>query len=80
MSNSFKTCDNRQNVNTHENIYWWSGTNYEPVCHMPNGSEMVPCLLGYFMCTYKYIQNSGVTYLFILLLGGQLDMEIDSRM
>ena len=30
-------------VNTHENTYWWSGTNYEPV---PTGSEMVPCLLG----------------------------------
>ena len=51
MSNSFKTCDNRQNtcihVNTHETMYWWSGTNYEPVWHVPTGSEMVPCLLGY---------------------------------
>ena len=28
-------------VNTQENTYWWSGTNYEPT-----GSEMVPCLLG----------------------------------
>ena len=50
VSNSFKTRDNWQNtcihVNTHENTYWWSGTNYEPVWHMPTGSEMVPCLLG----------------------------------
>ena len=53
VSNSFKTHDSRQNtcihvntVNTHENTYWWSGTNYEPVWHMPTGSEMVPCLLG----------------------------------
>ena len=49
-SNSFKTRDNRQNtcihVNTRENTYWWSGTNYEPVWHLPTGSEMVPCLLG----------------------------------
>ena len=32
---SFKTRDNRQNtcihMNTHESMYWWSGTNYEPV-------------------------------------------------
>ena len=33
-------------VNTRENTYWWSGTNYEPVWHLPTGSEMVPCLLG----------------------------------
>ena len=50
MSNSFKTRDTRQNtcihVNTHENTYWWSGTNYEPVWHVSFGSEMVPCLLG----------------------------------
>ena len=50
VSNSFKTCDNEQNtcihVNTHENRYWWSSTNYEPVWHVPTGSEMVPCLLG----------------------------------
>ena len=50
MSNSFKTCDNRQNtcihMNTHENMYWWSRTNYEPVWHVPTGSETVPCLLG----------------------------------
>ena len=30
-----QTRDNRQNMcihmNTHENMYWWSGTNYEPV-------------------------------------------------
>ena len=34
-----KTRDNRQNaciqVNTHENMYWWSSTNYEPVWHVP---------------------------------------------
>ena len=49
--NSFKTRDNTQNtcihVNTHVNTYWWSSTNYEPVCHVPTGSEMVPCLLGW---------------------------------
>ena len=54
VSNSFKTRDNRQNtyihVNTHENTYWWSGTNYEPVWHVPTGSEMVPCLLGRLVC------------------------------
>ena len=40
-----QTRDYRQNtcirVNTHENTYWWSGTNYEPVWHVPtvrNGS------------------------------------------
>ena len=50
VSNSFKTRDNRQNtciyVNIHENAYWWSGTNYKPVWHVPTGLEMVPCLLG----------------------------------
>ena len=50
MSNLFKTRNNRQNmcihVSIYENTYWWSGTNYEPVWHMPTGSEMVPCLLA----------------------------------
>ena len=42
-----KTRDNLcSHVNTHENTYWWSGTNYEPVRHVRTGSEMVPCLLG----------------------------------
>ena len=34
MSNSFKTCDNRQNTCIHVNTL------------VPTGSEMVPCLLG----------------------------------
>ena len=58
MSNSFKTRDNGQNtcihVNTHESTYWWSGTNYEPVWHVPTGSEMVPCLLGYLSVIHCY--------------------------
>ena len=36
-----------EHVYSRENTYWWSGTNYEPVWHLPTGSEMVPCLLGY---------------------------------
>ena len=33
-------------MNIHENTYWCSGTNYEPVQHVPTGSGIVPCLLG----------------------------------
>ena len=61
MSNSFKTHDNGQDicihVNTHENTYWWSGTNHEPVWHVPTGSEMVPCLLG---CLLSPFSDAGV--------------------
>ena len=56
VSNSFKIRDNRQNtcihMNTHENTYWWSGTNYEPVWHVPTGLEMVPCLLTKYCKRY----------------------------
>ena len=68
VSNSFITPrDNRQNtcihVNTQENMYWWNGTNYEPVWHVPTGSEMVPCLLGYQVflvphCSYYHTSES----------------------
>ena len=73
VSNSFKTCDNRQNtcihMNPHENTYWWSGTNYEPVWHVPTGSEIVPCLLGWewrctiyngWYCTKYYHKRKGL--------------------
>ena len=55
---SCQTYDNRQNmcihVNTQENTYWWSGTNYEPVRHGPTGSEIFPCLLGIDTHTCRY--------------------------
>ena len=67
VSNSFKTHDNRQNtcihVNTHENTYWWSGTNYEPVWHVNwfrNGSLFA----GYI--TYFVISRSKLTHSSVL--------------
>ena len=36
-----------------KNTYWWSGTNYEPVWHLPTGSEMVPCLLERYYLLIK---------------------------
>ena len=36
----------REIMNIQENTYWWSGTNYEQLWHVPTGSEMIPCLLG----------------------------------
>ena len=46
VQNSWQQAEDVYSVNTHENMYWWSGTNYEPVWHVPTGSEIVPCLLG----------------------------------
>ena len=66
VSNSFKIRDNRQNtcihVNTHENRYCWSGTNYEPVWHVSTGSEMVPCLLGGLFVTGQLLKSRPILY------------------
>ena len=82
VSNSVKTCDNRQktciHMNTHENtyMYWWSSTNYEPVWHLPTGSNMVPCLpmlpaskhTNYmWRLPYPMLPPSSTTYLNLLI-------------
>ena len=55
-------------VNTHENTYWWSSTNYEPVFHVPTGSEMVPCLLGCVNETELLKDNGHWHYPFLIVL------------